>query len=228
MQLTCPACGARYEIDDALIPSGGRRVQCSACDHVWHVEAPGHADAAPDEAGAEASPRPTPPPEASDADSAPSRRPPLAEEVKAILRQEAAHETRARRERGLIEIQPELGLAPGAAAGAKRRRPADGLPDPDKINETLRAASLRAAELHGAGRERPARGGFLVGLVVGLCVVGLAAALYVTAPRVADAVPEAGPALDTYVDLVDDLRVSLDTGVSRAMTALSDLVNAGG
>ncbi|MBL4557964.1 MAG: zinc-ribbon domain-containing protein [Rhodobacteraceae bacterium] len=38
MQLTCPECGAIYEIDDEAIPPGGRRVECSACWHVWRAE----------------------------------------------------------------------------------------------------------------------------------------------------------------------------------------------
>lgn len=44
MRLTCPNCGAQYEIDDGVIPDAGRDVQCSSCGHAWfqyppHVEA---------------------------------------------------------------------------------------------------------------------------------------------------------------------------------------------
>jgi predicted Zn finger-like uncharacterized protein len=35
MLITCPACGARYEVDAALIPAGGRTVRCSACRAEW-------------------------------------------------------------------------------------------------------------------------------------------------------------------------------------------------
>ncbi len=35
MRLTCPNCGARYEVDDALIPEEGRDVQCSDCFTTW-------------------------------------------------------------------------------------------------------------------------------------------------------------------------------------------------
>src|SRR6056297_3436210 len=35
MRLTCPNCGARYEVDDALIPPEGRDVQCSDCATTW-------------------------------------------------------------------------------------------------------------------------------------------------------------------------------------------------
>ncbi len=35
MQLVCPNCSARYEIDASLIPDEGRDVQCSNCGHTW-------------------------------------------------------------------------------------------------------------------------------------------------------------------------------------------------
>lgn len=35
MRLSCPNCNAQYEIDAALLPENGREVQCSACNFVW-------------------------------------------------------------------------------------------------------------------------------------------------------------------------------------------------
>lgn len=35
MRLTCPNCQAQYEVDDSVIPDGGRDVQCSNCGHTW-------------------------------------------------------------------------------------------------------------------------------------------------------------------------------------------------
>lgn len=35
MRLTCPSCGAQYEVDDSVIPETGRDVQCSNCGHAW-------------------------------------------------------------------------------------------------------------------------------------------------------------------------------------------------
>lgn len=44
MRITCPNCGAQYEVDDALIPEAGRDVQCSNCGKGWfqpkHPEPP--------------------------------------------------------------------------------------------------------------------------------------------------------------------------------------------
>jgi len=47
MRLTCPNCGARYEVDDALIPPEGRDVQCSDCFTTWFQAGPRTAVAAP-------------------------------------------------------------------------------------------------------------------------------------------------------------------------------------
>ncbi|MBE1291468.1 MAG: hypothetical protein GJ677_03165 [Rhodobacteraceae bacterium] len=35
MRLTCPNCGAQYEVPDDIIPTGGRDVQCSNCGNTW-------------------------------------------------------------------------------------------------------------------------------------------------------------------------------------------------
>lgn len=36
MRLTCPNCSAQYEVDEKVIPKGGRDVQCSACGNTWY------------------------------------------------------------------------------------------------------------------------------------------------------------------------------------------------
>lgn len=36
MRLTCPNCKAQYEVEESVIPEGGRDVQCSACGHTWY------------------------------------------------------------------------------------------------------------------------------------------------------------------------------------------------
>ncbi|MEL6532283.1 MAG: zinc-ribbon domain-containing protein [Pseudomonadota bacterium] len=62
MRLTCPNCGARYEVDDSMIPAEGRDVQCSNCTTTWFQ--PGVA--APADAIDDASEAPPPEPPVAD------------------------------------------------------------------------------------------------------------------------------------------------------------------
>ena len=78
MRLTCPNCGAMYEVQDALIPASGRDVQCSACSTTWFqpgANAP-EAEPEPDAVSAEAEPdaAPTDVP-AAEPEEAPARSP---------------------------------------------------------------------------------------------------------------------------------------------------------
>lgn len=140
MRITCPGCGAQYEVADEAIPPGGRDVQCSACGNVWFVTGAAVADPEPDaevpddtaaqeESGEPDtgspdpdSPAPAPPAPAAQTPVAP-RRPALSPEVTAILREEAERE-RARREAEraaqVMATQPDLGL--DEVTGPVRRR----------------------------------------------------------------------------------------------------------
>ena len=40
MRLTCPNCGAQYEIPDDVLPEAGRDVQCSNCGDTWFQQHP--------------------------------------------------------------------------------------------------------------------------------------------------------------------------------------------
>ncbi|MEM1363068.1 MAG: zinc-ribbon domain-containing protein [Pseudomonadota bacterium] len=44
MRITCPRCNACYEVPDAVMPPGGRDVQCSDCGHSWYQLIAGPAD----------------------------------------------------------------------------------------------------------------------------------------------------------------------------------------
>ncbi|MER2507411.1 MAG: zinc-ribbon domain-containing protein, partial [Amaricoccus sp.] len=39
MRLTCPNCGAEYEVPEGQIPAGGKHVQCTACHTRWFARA---------------------------------------------------------------------------------------------------------------------------------------------------------------------------------------------
>lgn len=40
MIVECPNCKTTYNLDDSLIPEGGRQVKCTVCEHRFHVELP--------------------------------------------------------------------------------------------------------------------------------------------------------------------------------------------
>jgi predicted Zn finger-like uncharacterized protein len=129
--------------------------------------------------------------------------------------------SRARRLVGLedaedaFEAKDLSAAAPVAAAAATPSR-SELLPDIEEINSTLRATGDRSEEeedasdidtiYEGARRRSRVRTGFL--LVISLVV--LAVMLYVYADRISAAVPQAGPVLDRYVDMVNAGRFWLD------------------
>lgn len=120
MRLTCPNCGAQYEVPDAVIPASGRDVQCSNCGNTWFQQHPDHSwpEPEPDDARisdreAEPEPRRDAPPRAPrEPEPPPATQRRLDPEVADILRQEAERERAARAaEAGSrLETQPELGL----------------------------------------------------------------------------------------------------------------------
>ncbi|RVT87259.1 hypothetical protein DXV76_04045 [Rhodobacteraceae bacterium CCMM004] len=173
MRLICPNCAAQYEIDAAMIPAGGRDVQCSACGHTWFQRPESAEDDLADELGAteradrsyeddiEDDPE-------DEAGATEPRRRELDAGTRAILREEAEREAAVRRaEREALETQPDLGLDLGQedrGAAAKRRMAklrgepdpppdpraaaasrGDLLPDIEEINSTLTATSGRDA-----------------------------------------------------------------------------------
>lgn len=47
MQIVCPNCASRYEIAEAKIGTGGRKVRCASCQTTWQIEAPQVSEAQP-------------------------------------------------------------------------------------------------------------------------------------------------------------------------------------
>lgn len=98
MRLICPNCGARYDVADDVIPTGGRDVQCSSCTKTWFQM---DVQATPEEEQSKPllTPAPSSGPSSVDAgapmgaeerDAKPRR--PLDNAVAEILRKEAARE----------------------------------------------------------------------------------------------------------------------------------------
>lgn len=56
MRISCPNCGAIYEVPDDVIPAEGRDVQCSNCGDTWFQESHDHPQAAAPRPGEAAAP----------------------------------------------------------------------------------------------------------------------------------------------------------------------------
>jgi len=96
MRLVCPNCAAQYDVDDRVIPPGGRDVQCSNCGHSWFQAPAGAAEPAVTAAEPAA---PAVPPEAAAEAATP-----------------APAETGAPEAEAAAEIPPETGAAETGAA----------------------------------------------------------------------------------------------------------------
>jgi predicted Zn finger-like uncharacterized protein len=258
MRLICPNCDAQYEVPDEVIPTEGRDVQCSDCGKTWfqpkedlEPEPPALLQEDSDDQGKEELRVPR-----ALAERAARKVDP---EVQAILQEEAELESQARAADAL-EDQPELALDesdpddrkraeqsrkrmamlkgedPKAAAltsSTESRR--DLLPDIEEINSTLRSTTERgpapeAALSDGAVAGAATGNGFWTGFVTVVALASVLVCLYVFAPQIARAVPQADPLLTQYVTQADNLRSALNgslVGLSEWLedTAASQTTN---
>jgi resuscitation-promoting factor RpfA len=154
------------------------------------------------------------------------------ESVLAILREEAEREANARRA-DTLESQTDLGIdaamprkaAALAEAEAKPSARRDLLPDVEEINSTLRPSDMQAdgdgtPDFVAPPPEAPR--GFRSGFLSLMTVAILAAALYLVAPRLAVLVPGLAGPLETYVSVIDSMRLGLDGMMRSATVAISD------
>lgn len=237
MRLTCPNCNAQYEVDEKVIPKGGRDVQCSACGHTWYqypmevalqMRAADLDEDDEDEAdGTTAGPRPVPAERAA---------PRIDKTVLDVLREEAERELSERR-RGQegIETQGDLGLTRPTRSKAAPSRiygeddpappppPADLpapeaepepvrrrklLPDIEELSSTLEPGSeRRSAEDDAADEAVEEQRGFRRGLSLVLLLALALIVLYLMAPVFARAVPALAGPLAAYAGLIDGLRL---------------------
>ncbi|MCG6904562.1 MAG: zinc-ribbon domain-containing protein [Rhodobacter sp.] len=132
----------------------------------------------------------------------------------------SAARARMARLRGLDETSADAEAAALAAAGGSRR---DLLPDVEEINSTLRASQDRDESEPGTvivddpvEEEAKRRGGRLARTLVILVVV-LAVLVYLLAPRIIEAVPQAEPYLTQYVSWANAIRARINDLVSGAI-----------
>ncbi|WP_425040929.1 zinc-ribbon domain-containing protein [Primorskyibacter sp. S187A] len=102
------------------------------------------------------------------------------------------------------------------------------LPDIEEINSTLRADEDRSSpqSTEAKHRDDPRRkGGFGKGFIWTLAFFAVAIALYLAAPQITAALPQAAPVLEPYVATVDMARGWLDQRILNLMGALDGLSN---
>lgn len=238
MRLTCPNCAAKYEVEDAAIPRGGRDVQCSACGHTWFQYPK---DVALEMRAADLD-------DDEDEDEAPAAKaaPRIDKTVLDVLREEAERELAERkRDRSSVESQADLGLtrptrskaapsriygeddpapqAPAAVAPnpdteeareAPRRRKA--LPDIEELTSTLEPGEGAADAAPPDLARIPEKGGTRRGITLVMLVAAAFVVVYLLAPFVGAQVPPLAPWLAMYVDGVDGLRAAV-AGVLRGL-----------
>lgn len=162
MRLTCPNCSARYDVDEAMVPAGGRDVQCSNCSTTWFQPGPRIAEPVAEPAPPVVEPVPEPrlsevavegPSGAPGEDVAarterPTRRQ-IDPDVADILREEAEREARLRQD--AVAPEPEqsqeempLEQAPDDAR-ARRIAELEGAQDAFETDEIAAAVATAAA-----------------------------------------------------------------------------------
>lgn len=232
MRLTCPGCMAQYEVDDSVIPDGGRDVQCSACGTTW-FQYPEHIarqmremeldddedDDAPEGDGspAAAAARPA------------SGAPRIDKTVLNVLREEAERELALRRGESGLETQPELGLEAGPrrvtrtradAEAAPTRSPGSGpetrpkrrreLPDIEELSSSLDPSDeprqQDGEDLTLPPTEREQKRGFRGGFLMVMLLVLFLIIIYMFAPVIGALIPPLEGVMRGYVNAADALR----------------------
>lgn len=179
MRLICPNCDAEYEVDEAAIPEEGRDVLCSACGHSWFQEPPGKLAEKEEEAALFDAPSfdqslVAPVDKKDEAEAGeegeagePGGAPPaggpavppmggrsIDESLMAVLREEAARETAARREESAgLETQTEMPLAGSSSAASVLRSDELAVPETEEQAVAGRAGETVAGSAAGASAE---------------------------------------------------------------------------
>ncbi|WP_121065782.1 zinc-ribbon domain-containing protein [Chachezhania antarctica] len=209
MRLTCPNCGAQYEIPDDVIPAEGRDVQCSNCEETWFQAHPDSGPTAPavdlesDDEASEGSPL-------EEGDWTQVRGDAGARDldpaITEILQEEARREARLRaaEARAPVESQPELALD---STHAGQRRTSAPRSRRDLLPEIGDGTTTRK-DLPPVTPTAPAQEGssFARGMALAVLIAVGLVLLYANADSITDRLPWAEPALDGYVGGVDAVR----------------------
>lgn len=239
MRLICPNCDAEYEVDDNVIPDGGRDVQCSSCNKSWFqasANMPTQGSGAAEAAAKSVSE--SDPPKSTDANLD-------------ILREEAAREHQARRNEALgkpgtqpaprtadkgpaQQSTPASGSAPNAPSGSEldpdfikeiERTVAKSkiLPDIEEVSSSLSAEStVEDVGTDDQLTEKKQRGrSFRMGFGLVLTIATFMVLAYIYAPLIVEKFPQSKSFMIGYVEVANDFRFWLDQMMKMATEKMS-------
>lgn len=217
MLITCPTCAAVYRVDDAAIGPTGRNVQCDACGAQWRQEpAPRPVAEAPSAAQwADEEPEDDLEEEEAEAAEFAGERPktPGLEEAAELLQEMREESARS----ASIDIFSDEAAAAGriedAPAKPKEKPPAGREP----ISERELRATIASANRASPNAEKPRGGGFRIGFILALMVVGALAFAYLAKGPLAAQFPAAAGALDGYANVVDMIRGGVEGVAAEVM-----------
>jgi predicted Zn finger-like uncharacterized protein len=210
MRLTCPNCGADYEVPEGMLPAGGRHVQCSICHTRWFQQGAAAAVVEEDQIIhrlERLQPRPRPVP-------APVPQPVVEEEAAAEPEAETAGEARQAAAPIPFPVPdpPRRDLPTKPAERPTVARPAQ---VPDEPVRTAPRLDLGETARSEAARPAPPRSRFLGGLLLVLVPFLIAFGAYRFNDEIAAEVPAAAPALDTYAAAIDGWRAEIERRIAE-------------
>jgi predicted Zn finger-like uncharacterized protein len=205
MRLTCPNCGADYDVPDGMVPAAGRHVQCTSCHTRWFVrgrrEAPTEEQVLHRLEGRAGAPRrETPAPRPADTGA-------NAKVIALTRRAEASTAPAGRAPEPPAPLRASVGK-PASSPGISR--PADLPRDAAPPKRATPRLDLDTARAEPQPAPPAPRSRFLPGLLVVLVPALLAFGAYRFGSEIAARVPATAPALDAYEDFVDDLREDIE------------------
>ena len=249
MEISCPNCGARYQVPEAALGANGRDVTCSACGHVWRAFAP---QAAPQPAAAPQQPAPMAPPpqqpepepeaEAGRADRgrqmAEIRQ--MLDEVQTAERRRAPEEAPHAARRWSDSVAPirppqqdrrdavggdddeaDAFLRERLGGGQAPRGREQGGRDGDESRRRMMTRHERRQRKREEVEKRGSGSGYTAFTFVVL-VSGLLIGLYALGPSIAENSPETAPAIQNYMAAVDQVRVVLVDQYERVAAAIAE------
>jgi predicted Zn finger-like uncharacterized protein len=208
MRLTCPKCGAEYEVAAGMVPLAGRHVQCTVCHTRWFVRGAA-AEAVSEEQILRRLEARRPSAEGA-AEPAGAGAKVIALSRGTPLRSGAAPPPEATGPTPAEPVRRDGGGKPEPAPGVGRPAAVASAAAPARTAPRLDLETLRETpEMPPPAQSRFARGLLLV-LVPFLLAIGA----YRFADPIASSVPAAAPTLDAYQAVVDDLRAEIERQIA--------------